>query len=251
MTGIAENFKLWLQRSMFKPGRPVLTVVPLLILAAIVAIVIFIVMRLGAYSIDEPIYRFENGARYDYTGATEIKRDDEDGAVYLNNNDESIRLEDAPIYYDDDAGSVLLPQQMIYVDTATLRTGRTGYNTLVNVDATGKGTALVNRNKVGIDKGFFYDGRNTYVFIEPVTVSWGGQTVELQPLSYAIVHYNLRLELYSADGETVVVEQTGNSRVQAISADGGFTIDMGTDVLVTDKGESLLTTRPDLLDYLS
>jgi hypothetical protein len=251
MTGVAQDFKLWLQRYMFKPGRPILTIAPLLILAAIVAAIVLIVMRLGAYSIDEPIYRFENGARYDYAGATELKRNDESGGIYLKNKDENILLESAPLYYEDDAGSILLPQQMIYVDPATLRTGRTGYNTFVHVDGSGEGTALVNGEKVGVDKGFFYDGSNTYVFLEPVTVSWGGQTIELGALSYAIVHYNLRLELYSADGETIVVEQTGDARVQAAPADGGFSIDMGTDVMTTGKGESLLTTRPDLLDYLS
>jgi hypothetical protein len=251
VTGIAQDFKLWLQRYMFKPGKPLLTILPLLILAAIVVAVVLIVMRLGVYSIDEPVYRFENGARYDYSGTTEIKRDENDDAIYLKNKDESILLEDAPIYYGDDANSILLPQQMIYVDPTTLRTGRTGYNTLVSVDDAGVGTALVNGDEIGIDKGFFYDGRNTYVFLEPVTVSWNGQTAELGPLSYAIVYYNLRLELYSADGETAVVEQTGDARVQATSADRGFTLDLGTDVMTTTGGESLLTTRPDLLDYLS
>jgi hypothetical protein len=251
MTGIARDFKLWLQRYMFKPGRPALTIVPLLILAAIVVAVVFIVMRLGTYSIHEPVYRFENGARYDYAGTTELKRNDEDEAIYLQNQGESVLLEDAPIYYTDNATSVLLPRQMIYVDPATLRTGRTGYNTLVQIDSEGKGTALINGDKVDVDKGFFFDGSNTYVFLEPVTISWNGQTVELGPLSYAIVYYNLRVEFYSADGKTIVVEQTGDMRVQAESADGGFKIDLGTDIMNTGKGESLLITRPDLLDYLS
>jgi hypothetical protein len=236
---------------MFKPGRPVMTIVPLLILAAVILAIVFITTRLGTYSIDEPVYRFENGLRYDYTGTTEIKRGDEDEAIYLTSGDDSVLLGDAPLYFGDNAGAILLPQQMIYVDPATLRTGRTGYNTLVRVDGAGKGTALVNNDEVGVDKGFFYDGSNTYVFLEPVTVLWDGQTVDLPPLSYAIVYYNLRIELYSADGETIVVEQTGDARVQAEPADRTFRIDLGTDVLTTGKGESLLITRPDLLEYLS
>ncbi|MDR1028931.1 MAG: hypothetical protein LBL63_05875 [Clostridiales Family XIII bacterium] len=245
-----RDFKLWLQRYMFKPGRPILTVAPLLILAAVVAVIVLIVTRLGIYGIDESIYRFESGARYDYTGSTEIRRDDDD-MVWLKNKDERVPLEAAPIYYGDDAGAILLPQQMIYVDPAAGRMGRTGYNTLVRVDGAGKGTALVNGDEVDIDKGFFYDGSNTYVFLEPVTITRNGETTELASLSYAVVYYNLRLELYSADGETVVVEQTGDARVRAISKDGGFNIDLGTDVLITDRGESLLTSRPDLFNYLT
>jgi hypothetical protein len=236
---------------MFKPGKPILTIVPLLILAAIVAAIVFIVMRLGTYTISEPVYRFENGGKYEYSGTTEIKRNEENEAIYLKNKDENVPLEDAPIYYANDAGRVLLPQQMIYVDPVALRTGRTGYNTLVQIDGTGKGTARVNGKDVGIDRGFFYDGTNTYVFLEPVTIRWSGQTIDLAPLSYAIVYYNLRIELYSADGSTILVEQTGDARVEADSADGGFKIDLGTDVMNTGKGESLLITRPDLLDYLS
>jgi hypothetical protein len=246
-----QNFKLWLQRYMFGSRRPILIIVPLLTLAAVVVVIVLVVTRLSTYSIDEPIYRFENGARYDYEGATEIKRDDSEGAVYLKNGGESVPLESSPIYYSDDADAILLPQQMIYVDPATGRMGRTGYSTLVRVNGAGEDTAIVNGSEVEIGGGFFYDGSNTYVFLEPVTISWSGRTIELEPLSYAVVYYNLRLELYSPEGGALAVEQTGDARVQATSGSGKYSLDLGTDVLTSSSGESLLTSRPDLFKYLT
>jgi hypothetical protein len=238
---------------MFKKGKPAFTVIPILICAAIVAVIVWVVLQAGTYTINEPVYRFENGVKFAYSGRTDIRRDDDEG-VYLRNGGKDEPIGASPLYYADDKSRVLLPRQMIYVDPLSMKTGRTGYNTLVKLGQDGEDVLTINGRETGISGGFIYDGTSTYLFLEPMKIEWSGQKRELDALSYAIVYYDLRVEIYDPAGGAPVVEQTGPDRVIASSIsdrEGGFRLDLSMDILRTGKGESLLITQPSLLNYLT
>jgi hypothetical protein len=241
----------WMRTNMFKRSRPLFMILPIVICAIVVVVIIFIISRIGVYTIDEPVYRFENGVKYDYAGKTEIKRDDKDVMTIVNGGGSAV-LESAPIYYAQSPTRMLVPTRMIYMDPWTMRMGRTGYNTLLTVDG-GSRSVNTDGRDISLGAGFIYDGQNTYIFLDPMTLEYGGKTVELPPLSYAMVYYDQRIEIYSPDGETAVVEQTGPVRVNADSqdtADGGYHVDLSTDILRSKNGETLLITQPSLLDEL-
>jgi hypothetical protein len=242
----------WLRSNIFKSGKPLFMILPIVVCAIVVVVVVFIVSRIGVYTIDEPVYRFENGVKHQYTGTTEIKRDEENAAITLTNGGRSEVLENVPIYYEDDQRRILLPPQMVYVDPWTQRTGNTGYNAEVSI--ANPRTVVVSGKSVPIGEGFIYDGENTYIFLDPMTIEYGGKTIDLPPLSYAMVYYDLRIEIYTPDGETAIVEQTGPVRVNADSkdtTDGGYHVDLSMHIMRSKNGETLLITQPSLLDELS
>jgi hypothetical protein len=264
----------WMRANMFKRSKPLFMILPIVVCAIVVVVVVLIISRIGVYTIDEPVYRFENGVKHEYTGKTEIKRDDKD-VVTLTNNGRSEALESVPLYFDPNpadpdaadqadqsqAGQsaakknptkVLIPTRMIYVDPWTMRMGRTGYNTLLTMEGSSR-TAHTDSRDISLGAGFIYDGRNTYIFLDPMTLEYGGKTIDLPPLSYAMVYYDLRIEIYTPNGETAIVEQTGPVKVNADSkdtTDGGYHIDLSMDILRSKNGETLLITQPSLLDEL-
>ena len=107
--------------------------------------------------------------------------------------------------------------------------------------------AILGSKQYKIEEGFLYDGKQTFVFLDKMTISWDGKVVEMEPLSYAIVVYNQRIELYPYKG-TPTLEQTGPCDVVA-SAQKGYTIDLSKSILKNAEGfESLLISEPSLMD---
>jgi hypothetical protein len=234
----------------------------------VTAVVVFFVMRIGTVTFDEPLYRYENGVRIDYEGTSSIRH--EEDTFFISSGGRETELPHAPVYFSNDKGHVFLPNQMIYVDpTGTSPLRRTGYNTELVRTAAGDGgggaaggttgaasaagsvVAHVNGEEATLTGGFLFDGHNTYVFLEPMTVIWGGQEREMPAYSFAVVHYNLRFELYPQfDEGGIVVEQNGEDIVRAVAASGAYTIDMSKDILQTTEQEMLLFTEPSLLEFL-
>ena len=245
------NEKLLKIRSrIFDPKKPLHTILPIVLCVAIVAGVIYIANAIGVYTVDEPIYRFDTGARLDYVGRTSFERDDESGEITIKNKGEKAVLDGAPIYFTDDPNKMLLPTQMAVIYPKARTHGRSGFNMEINREGQ-QITAIVRSNTIDVSKAFLYDGNNTYVFLEPMTIIMGMQEIELPAYSYAYVYYNLRIELYSPDESVNIVLQTGDVQVLAIAKDLSYQIDLSKDILHTVDGEILLISDPSILNYVT
>jgi hypothetical protein len=239
-----------LQQWIFDPKKPLHTILPIVLCAAIVGGVIYIANSVGTFAVSEPIYRFDTGARIDYTGRTTFENDSETGDIYMKNHGDKLQIDHAPIYFTENKDKILLPAQMAVIYPEATSHGRSGFNTEIEK----KGDTLIAkvRNKdVDVSKAFLFDGNNTYIFLEPVTIELGLEKIELPAYSYAYVYFNLRMELYSPDGTINVVAQTGDTSVYAISKGDKYQIDLSRDVLQTEAGEILLITDPSVLNYVT
>jgi hypothetical protein len=67
-------------------------------------------------------------------------------------------------------------------------------------------------------------------------------------MSFAIVIYNQRMELYPVGGDPIL-EQTGEIPVIAV-CDSGYSIDLSKNILHAQAGEILLFSQPSFLDNL-
>jgi hypothetical protein len=246
-----KNQKLHnLRMQVFNPKKPFQTIVPIVLCAAIVAGIILLATSLSVFSVSEPIYRFDTGAKLEYTGRTTFEQDEDSGVIMLKNHGEKAELDHAPVYFTDDADRILLPAQMIIAWPEVRKNGRSSNNMLI--EKTGdKLTAKVRSKDVDVSDAFLYDGDNTYVFLKPVKITIGLEEIELPAYSYAYVYYGLRMELYSPDGSINVVTQTGDEIITATAPDLSYEIDLSRDVLRTDEGEVLLITDPSLLNYVT
>ena len=214
----------------------------------IVGAAIFLLITLNTKKIEDGIYFFDTGVRYDKQNAV-IKNDNENG-VYLDNGgsqqtQEKLTLSSAPLYYADEP-KIFIPVDCTINIPSQRKAAKIAKFTEFE-DRQGAVFATAGNDEYGIDEGFLYDGKSTYVFLDDMTVSWNGSAVHLPPLSYAIVVYNQRVEFYPYSGEPVV-EQTGQTSVTA-SADKGYTIDLGSCILTNADGfESLLISEPSLME---
>ncbi len=204
-----------------------------------------LLMTLNTKKIDEDVYFYDTGVRFDKQGAV-IKNDEEKGAFLESAQDQIEKLTlSVPLYYTDK------PRMFLPVDsTITLpserKTSKISKFTEFE-DKQGRVSAVIGNDAFQLNEGFLYDGKSTYVFLDDMTVSWNGKALKMPPLSYAIVVYNQRIELYPYGGEPVV-EQTGQISITA-SADKGYTIDLGSCILTNAEGfESLLISEPSLME---
>ena len=236
---------------LFNPKNPFQTILPIVLCVAIVAGVIFVGNSINVFTIKEPIFRFDTGVRLDYTGRTTIERDDESGVLTLKNNGKKEVLDSAPIYFSENKNKILLPAQKIVVYPKVKKWGKSGFNTVIERDSNGSYIANVRGHEVDVTDSFLYDGNNTYVFLEPMTLTIGSEEVVMPAFSYAYVYYNLRVELYTQDNSINIVVQTGEELVFATPIDLSYEIDLSKDILRTPEGEILLITDPSVLSYVN
>jgi hypothetical protein len=243
-----------LGKRVFKPANPVFTLGLLLVFVAIIVAVIYLLMQIGTYTFSSPIYYYNTGIKFELEGESKVFRAENDNLVdfTLQNGDATQNLTEprsratAPLYWRDEE-RIFLPAMMSIVQPAQgLQPLRTGYYTELYPDAEAGGfTAKIDNRDVHLDAGLLFDGQSVYVFLDDVTVSFMGQTVEMPALSYAIVVSGLRLELYPYGGEPVV-EQTGQVPVSAVGT--GYLIDMTNDILQAEGQQYLLFTTPSILE---
>ena len=237
---------------LFDMKKPIQTVViPIVLCAAIVAGVIYVANIISVFSVTEPIYRFDTGARLDYTGRTTFERDEETGELTLKNKGKTEVLDHAPIYYTENENKILSPAQMAVVYPDVKKHGRSGFNMIIERDSDGNYIALIHGKEIDVTNSFLYDGNNTYVFLEPMIISIGMEEITLPAYSYAYVYYNLRIELHTQDDSINVVKQTGEIIVLATALDYSYEIDLSKDILRTPEGEILLITDPSVLSYVT
>ena len=236
---------------LFDPTKPIQTVLPIVLCVAIVAGVIFVGNSINVFTVKEPIFRFDTGVRHDFTGRTTIERDDETGVLTLKNSGRKTILDSAPIYFTESDNKMLLPAQMVVVYPDTRKHGRSGFNMMIDKDSEDRYIAKVRGDDVDVTDAFFFDGNNTYVFLKPMTISFGIEEIDVPAYSYAYVYYDLRVELYSRDESVNVVVHTGEVIVTATAKDNSYEIDLSKDILRTSEGEILLITDPSVLNYVT
>lgn len=216
------------------------------IFAGFVALIAAYILHMDSRTINADLYVYDAGHRLDYTGHTKIFRTDD--RLVLRNGENEVVLTSAPLYYKNRA-RLFLPEVMAaYLPSQNLF-GKLNYFTEIYRDKDGVFTEKAYR-KIPLGNGFLYDGADLYLFIEKAVVKWKDRSVLLEPFSYAIVIYNKSLEIYSSDGGTSIVENTGNCMVTA-EMGSGYSVNLSTDILCRAGGkEQLLFSQPSKLKEL-
>jgi hypothetical protein len=243
-----------LGKRIFKPAHPGFTVGLLVLFVALIAVVIYLVMQIGTYTVSAPIYRYDTGIKTNLEGESKVFRSEmgalvnftlhNQGAVYQLTEPRSLAT--SPLYWQEEERMFVPAMMSIMRPSQGAVSYRTGYYTELYRDKDGF-VATIDNRAVRLDEGFLFDGQSVYVFLDDVTISLVGQVVKMPAMSYAIIVPGLRLELYPYGGEPIV-EQTGMVSVSAIG--NGYAIDMVNDVLQTGSEQILLFTTPSILDVM-
>lgn len=151
--------------------------------------------------VDSATY-FSDGEAYEIPAGKFAKYDKETGNVYVEiSNDERLYSRGLPVYYDNTKSMVLINDMSIITPYDNhLETNRLTYFTVLENDSNISGSKISRNNSFEFsNKGFLFDGNNTYVFLEPVSLRINEEILHLGTFSYVISSRNNYFEVYDID----------------------------------------------------
>ena len=206
-----------------------------------------------AFTLDRgSTYTFKGTARQYYAGnaaaiesGTKLKRSQK-GETLLVKGGHSIQT-DLPIY-PTDRRRVVLPTDMVFVAPRSDKFYRMSYFTEVECQPGGTVIARRGNDRATVEQGFLFDGKDTYLFLEPMTVSVNGRTLQLPALSYVEAVYGGYVMVFNYETKECFVELSdGSGTAQPPSGDYEISL-LGDSMTMHDGSRSLLATEPSLFD---
>lgn len=217
-------------------------------LLVLIGLVTYFISQIGTYKITQNIYRYDTSLQIAHEGTTQLRR--RDNVLYLKNGGAVTEVPQTPIYFTEAPNQMLVPNLMMIAQPGKdVPPVRTPYYTTLEFEGSDIRLSSKGKPLATVTDGFLFDGGNIYVFLEDMTVQYMGQTVEMPAMSYAIVLYDTRMELYPYEG-IPVIQQTGSAIVTAQNKRGTYQLDLSRDIMTAQEGEFLLFSDTALLNEL-
>ncbi len=197
-------------------------------------------------SFEEPVYHYYLGAKLDYPDGIELKSTD--GTVYYVNGETSYAADGYPLIFGE-GGSLLLTENMGYTNPAREAAAyRVNYFSTVGYQ---DDLLCIEHNGIRsmVDGGFLYDGNGTVIFLENAVIEVGTMRYELPALSYVKCYYRDSLEIYNAVSGQYDYVMLVDMDTCAVF-DGGYRLDLGTNVLTYQDEERILFSSIEAMGVL-
>ena len=223
-------------------------VIPALAALAAVFVAVFFVRSASRKTLTGPGHQYYAGVENAVSADTSLSRSESGKALAKNSNGERA-LSNLPIYYDDRQAFVVT-EDMEYYDPRTGQYSRVDQFTELYKDK--NGGVHANRENVDklVNKGFLYNGKDMYIFLEPVTLRLNGFSQELPALSYVEATYNGTVVIFNYDTKESVV-MNAETEVTASADSEDYQILLLSDSYMDTQGKRwLLFNAPDVLDPL-
>lgn len=215
------------------------------IIAALIVIIVIVIIIIGSLNSttveSHDFYQWYSGQRVEYKGELTFTR--KEGLTELKAKDRKVTLDSTPVYYADENGKVILPEDMAVVypnnNGMMYRINHFADITEENGEIYLETNLATKTNKTKLEKAFLYDGQDLYFFLERTSITVNGTTYEVSPLSYAIVRYKQSVEIYNYEKDEYQVIDTKETQDAKVVTDT-YTINMSVDSLQTSEKEQLL-----------
>ena len=215
------------------------------IIAALIVIIVIVIIIIGSLNSttveSHDFYQWYSGQRVEYKGELTFTR--KEGLTELKATDRKVTLDSTPVYYADENGKVIFPEDMAVVypnnNGMMYRINHFADITEENGENYLETNLATNTNKTKLEKAFLYDGQDLYFFLERTNITVNGTTYEVSPLSYAIVRYKQSVEIYNYEKDEYQVIDTTETQDAKVVTDT-YTINMSVDSLQTAEKEQLL-----------
>ena len=221
------------------------TIITTSIIAALIVIIVIVIIIIGSLNSttveSHDFYQWYSGQKVEYKGELTFTR--KEGLTELKATDRKVTLDSTPVYYSDENGKVIFPEDMAVVypnnNGMMYRINHFADLTEENGEIYLETNLATKTNKSKLEKAFLYDGQDLYFFLERTSITVNGTTYEVSPLSYAIVRYKQSVEIYNYDkDEYQVIDTTETQDVKVVT--DTYTINMSVDSLQTAEKEQLL-----------
>lgn len=198
----------------------------------------------------DPVFLSYLGEEYHYDGKTTLKWDK--NKMYMDNVELNGKLtpDGTPLYMED-RESLIATSMMSYTNPDTNYMRRLSYFGRVYSE---KGKCLLSvdgRRKMEVNGGYLFDGDNTWIFLEPTTVTVGTQEITLEPMSYITVKNKDYFYYYSANDKKSVFQEWTGDDITASDEEKTWELNLSRDLLTTEDGKiQMLIPNPEVLDVI-
>lgn len=219
------------------------------IAAVIAAVAISILLEnQGVFTINEPGYQYYAGGTFPIAAGTKMQADSSGNAM-IKTKPGSRPLNGFPIYCAE-RDAIILTEPAIYYGPRNDEFGALPEFTELSVDSYSTIELKGHRESAVKLEGFVYNGKDFYIFLEPMKVSFNGYMLTLPALSYIEAIYSGEVMVFNYETREFVIER-GKGEVKASAISGDYTVYLMNDSYeMFDGRKALLFTRPDLLDNI-
>lgn len=206
--------------------------------------------NINSYTFKKDASYYINGTEYKIGKGSKVKIDSDENVSLMLGNKEQIKANSLPAFFNDDQ-IVIMNKMIYYYPSFDNKFEKYKLSSFVNVEYnfdTDFVTFSKNNTSKENQNGFLYDGHNTYVFLENMTIYFNDKKINVSPLSYVIVEYNNWVQIFDYKTkvytfENIIGHATGKSK--------DYTIDLTYSTINYNGNESLMPCNTDLLrDYL-
>lgn len=227
--------------------RIILQRMAVIAIGALMAAVPYIFMnQIDSLTIHQDLFQYTAEGKTTYTGLNKITKS-EKGCV-LENREKLYELTSTPLYFTNE-NKIIVPNVISIIQPELSLINRVSNMSRI-YEKDGKFYVENEKATVKVTDFFLYDGRDTYLFFEPVTISWDESFIELKPFSYITVKYNQYMEVFNRETEDFSTIETGTCKVTTKMKCGAI-INLSSDIISRENGqEQMLFLQPNLLEDL-
>ena len=242
------------RRAVMKPRRRLsgkeLAILILPAIAALIAVAIFynVSRDLTSVTLDGAPVQYYGGNTYRIWDGAVLHRTGDEKTVLMTSNNERT-LDALPIYFEEKE-TVFLPEDMAYYAPRSGKYGRIPFFSEIRADEYGRVIVRHDENEQILEPGFLFDGKDLYLFLEPVIVSFNGYSVAIPALSYVEAVHTGDVMVFDFGVKQAFMEAP-NGPATANVASGDYSVSLlGDFVTLHDGSRTLLFTRPEQLELV-
>lgn len=190
-----------------------------------------------------------------YIAGEELKRSEnavysiKDDAIIVKDGEGENSLDAVPIIHKNESRKVTLTENMMYSDPKFGDGGsRLNYFTNISIE---DGLMVIEKDGKNaiVAGGYLFNGKDTYIFLEDVTLRAGANKEVIPALSVLTVRYRDEIELYNSKTQKFSYYVL-NGMDSIVNVDDEYEIDLGRDVLFKNSKEHLIYSAVDGLDVM-
>ncbi len=213
----------------------------------VISAAVWYVSNDNRYALDASAVQYYVGQEYPIDdGAVLVRSVIDDTTKTTLVTDSGDRTLTSLVIYQPSSESIVLTQDMVYYDPRS--TVKAQVKALTEVVCTSTSiTAYSGNDSATLSRGFLYDGKDYFVFLEEVVVSYNGYTKTLSPLSYIEAVYQNYIVIFDYETKECIYGDITTS-VYVTTATNEYTVRLINDNVTYSNGnQALLFTQPDML----
>ena len=205
------------------------------------------------YKMSDDAYFHVNGVEYSID-KNEVVEVIDDTTLKISDFELGANTYSFPIYYRN-GNKILLTSKMLYHEPSyqtTIKKYKLKQLTEITYNASSLNVSFSRDNNSSNEyNGFLYDGKNTYIFLEKMSLTYNDKEIAIAPLSCAIVEYNSLIQIYDVGNAEYYFEELNTAAI-ATAQNGLYSINLSTDVVSYGTSDIVLISSIDVYeDYFT